>query len=213
MHCWRAAQATTEVSSGLSAGEAALIGAGIAALAALLAAILTAWLNYRLEARRDRKREIAASRVARVEQITAQLSGLYGPLRLLTAQSAVLAKKLREGKPDPESWSLLGHLSEVVDDSKDLALVEQIMQINGDIEKRVLSEAGLLRTGQVPESLVSFLGHYRQLEVAFELAKEGKAAQEIVAEFETYPREFDKYVNEAYDELQAERENLEREPS
>jgi len=198
-------------SSGLSAGEAALIGAGIAAVSALLAAILTAWLNHLWEAEREDKREHGASRKARAERITGQLSGLYGPLRLLTAQSAALAKKLRQGKPNSSEWYLLGHLPEVVKDRKDRAIVEQLMQINGEVEKRVLSEAGLLRTGDVPASFIAFLGHYRQLKVAFDLAKEDQDLPETVEEFETYPREFDQHVREAYDQLHAERKELERE--
>jgi len=196
-------------SSGLSAGEAALIGAGIAAVSALLAAVLTAWLNHLWEAKRERKREQSASRKERAERITEQLSGLYGPLRLLTAQSAALAEKLREGKDNPDEWRLLDNLDVVRAPGPDRAIVEQIVEVNGEIEKRVLNRAGLLKDGEVPDSFVEFLGHYRQMKIAVTDSMAGNEAQAVTAKsFEVYPRRFDDDVKVAYETLNAEREKL-----
>lgn len=192
-------------SSSISAGEAALIGAGIAALAALAAAGLTALL----EARREKKRDERASRQARADRITEQLSGLYGPLRLLTAQSGALAEKLRRGKDKPDEWRLLDNLDVVKTAGPDKAIVEQIVEVNGEIEKRVLSSAGLLKGGEVPDSFVEFLGHYRQLKIAVTDSMEGHDAHAVTAKrFDVYPRKFDDDVKTAYEALNAERARL-----
>lgn len=194
-----------EGSSDISAGEAALIGAAIAGVAALAAAFLTAWL----ESKREEKRDKRAARQARAAQITEQLSGLYGPLRLLTAQSAALAEKLRVGKDKPDEWRLLDNLDVVKTPGPDKAIVEQIVEVNGEIEKRVLSNAGLLKDGVVPDSFVDFLGHYRQLKIAVTDSMEGHETQAVTGKkFEVYPRNFDTDVKTAYEALNAERAGL-----
>jgi hypothetical protein len=190
----------------LSATTAALIGAGIAAVTA----VVTAFLTHLWEKEREEKQDDAASDQAKAAGITAQLSGLYGPLRMLTSQSAALAKKLREGKPEPDSWHLLHHLKVVIENPADKAIVDQIIAINGDIEQRILQRAGLLKDGNVPDSFIAFLGHYRQLKIAFDAAVDAKEVPaEITAkQFESYPREFDRDVLSAYEDLRAERERL-----
>ncbi len=192
-------------SSGISTSEAALIGAGIAAFAALAAALLTALV----EAKREKKRDERAARQARADRITEQLSGLYGPLRLLTSQSAALAEKLRKGKNNPQEWRLLDNLDVVKTPGPDKAIVEQIVEVNGEIEKRVLSNAGFLKDGVVPDSFVEFLGHYRQLKIAVTDSMEGHETQAVTGKkFEVYPRKFDTDVKTAYEALNAERARL-----
>lgn len=192
-------------SGGISASEAALIGAGIAAFAALAAALLTALV----EAKREKKRDERAARQARADRITEQLSGLYGPLRLLTSQSAALAEKLRKGKNNPHEWRLLDNLDVVKTPGPDKAIVEQIVEVNGEIERRVLNNAGLLKDGVVPDSFIDFLGHYRQLKIAVTDSMEGHEAQAVTGKkFEVYPRKFDTDVKTAYEALNAERGRL-----
>jgi hypothetical protein len=196
-----------EGSHGVSATDAALIGAGIAAAAA----IITGFLNHVWQREREADHESAASRKARSDRITKQLSGLYGPLRLLTSQSAALAEKLREGKEDPENWHLLHHLKVVVEDPADKAIVEQIIEINGEIEQRILNKAGLLQDGTVPESFILFLGHYRQLKIAVDAmidAGENVPGEITAKKFESYPRQFDDDVKAGYESLWAERRGL-----
>lgn len=203
--------AVVEGSRGLSAAEAALFGAGIAAGASLLTAIVTSFLNHVWQREREADQEDTASRQARSARITKQLSGLYGPLRLLTSQSAVLAEKLREGKEDQENWHLLHHLKVVVENPADKAIVEQIIEINGEIERRILKNAGLLQDGTVPESFILFLGHYRQLKIAVDaMIKDGEdVPREITAKkFKSYPRQFDDDVKAGYESLWAERRGL-----
>jgi hypothetical protein len=197
-------------SGGVSAADAALIGAAIAAIASLLTAIITAFLNHVWQREREAGHDDTASRQARSARITMQLSGLYGPLRMLTSQSAALADKLREGKEDPESWHLLRHLKVVIEDPADKAIVEQIIAVNGEIEQRILNKAGLLQDGSVPDSFVAFLGHYRQLTIAFDAAiKAEEVPGEITAKkFESYPRQFDDDVRAGYENLLAERTEL-----
>lgn len=194
-------------SSGISGAEAALLGAGIAAVAS----IVTAYLGHVWQQQRETAHDGAATRKARSDRITKQLSGLYGPLRMLTSQSDALAQKLREGKENPENWHLLHHLKVVVEDPADKAIVEQIIAINGEIEQRILNQAGLLQDGNVPDSFVLFLGHYRQLKIAFDaVVKAGKdVPREITAKkFESFPREFDDDVRLGYESLLAERKGL-----
>lgn len=129
---------------------------------------------------------------------------------MLTEQSRALAEKMREGKGDPDSWHLVHHLEEVVKNDADRAIVEQILAVNGDIEQRILNHAGLLRDGDIPLSFTNFLGHYRQLKVAFEsVDKENAIPPDITAkQFESYPRQFDTDVQSGYEALQAERTAL-----
>lgn len=197
-------------SSGISAADAALLGAVIAGVASLLTAILTTFLANLWQREREGKQESAASRAARAARITDQLSGLYGPLRMLVSQSAALAEKMREGKPEPENWHLLHNLAVVVANPADEAIVEQIIEINGQIEQLVLTKAGLLQDGTVPDSFVAFLGHFRQLTIAFEAATQtGEVPEEIIAkQFESYPREFDTDVVSGYEALRSERAAL-----
>jgi hypothetical protein len=199
-----------EGSHGVSAADAALLGAGIAAVASLLTAIVTSFLNHVWQREREADHDDVIFRQARSARITKQLSGLYGPLRMLTSQSAALTDKLREGKPDPGNWHLLHHLKVVVKDPADKAITEQIIAINGEIEQRILDKAGLLQDGTVPESFLAFLGHYRMLKIAFEAAVNAEdVPREITAKkFESYPRDFDDDVKAGYESLWAERKGL-----
>ena len=202
----QAVTVVVENTHGLSAGVAALVGAGIAAVASLLTAVLTVWY----QGRANSKVEAATAVRARIDRMTAQLSGLWGPLRLLTLQSAALAEKLREGKSTPRLWHLLDHLDEVVSDVADRAIAEQIIAVNGDVAQRISTHAGLLRDGDVPQSFIDFLGHYRLLRIAFEAATEGKPLprESTAQRFEYYPTSLDTDVESAYTELQSERTSL-----
>ncbi len=191
---------------GISAAQAALYGAIIAAVAAIAAAVLTAFYESHVAG----KSESAAKKRAAADRITEQLSGLYGPLRMLTEQSRALALKLREGKADPAGWHLLDHLDAVVNNPADKAIAQQIIAANGEVEQRILSGAGLLEDGTIPNSFREFLGHYRLLTIAFGAAVEAKEVpREITAkEFAHYPATFDEDVARTYDALQARRKGL-----
>jgi hypothetical protein len=198
--------ATTQKQQGLTAAEAAIIAASIAGLVALL----TSWLNFVIQRKLLGRQERADAKTARAARITEQLSKLYGPLRLLTTQSHALADKLREGKVDGASWHLLDHLTAVAADPADRAIAEQVIAVNGQVEQLIFAHAGLLKGGEVPDSFVRFLGHYRFLTVAFDAAKNNTTVpREFTAkQFEYYPKDFDSDVKAAYDALRQERETL-----
>ena len=193
---------------GISASTALIIGA----LIAFFASIITVGLNFLVQRWSMGQTQKTQASQARFDQITMQLSELYGPLLLLTAQSEALHAKLCEGKPTPNGkrWRLLDHLAEVVADDTDRALAEQIIDVNARVEELILTKAGLIQRGDVPESFVSYLGHYRFLRVAFEAAKSGKGVTpELTAKrFESYPATLDDDVRRAYNELRDEREAL-----
>jgi hypothetical protein len=203
--------------TGLTAAEAAIIAAAIAGLIALL----TSWLNFVIQRKLSAKsegtqRELSAksramaSRTARADRITEQLSKLYGPLRLLIAQSGYLAAKLREGKTDPANWHLLDNLTTVVADPADRAIAQQIVAVNTEVERLVLAHAGLLKDGEVPTTFVLFLGHCRFLKIAFDAARKQKQVPgEFTAkQFEYFPVGFDRDVRTAYEALREERKAL-----
>lgn len=196
----------TQGSHGISAAQAAIIGALIAAIAALATTGLNFFVQKRLTNRAERNE---AARL-RVEHITQQLSLLYGPLLLLTAQSKALADKLREGKKNPEQWHLLDNLAAVAAEPTDRAIAEQIIDVNERIEALILQQAGLIRDGDVPESFVSYLGHYRFLRIAFNAAKAGKGVPRSITakQFEYFPAAFDGDVKTAFAALTTERKTL-----
>lgn len=193
-------------SQGISAATAAIIGALIAAVAAVAATGLNFFIQKWL-AERTEGNEAARQRV---EHITQQLSLLYGPLLLLTAQSKALADKLREGKANPDKWHLLDNLAAVAADPTDHAIAEQIIEVNKRIEALILEQAGLIRDGDIPESFVSYLGHYRFLRIAFDAAIAGGVLpRQITAkQFEYFPPAFDADVTKAFNALTSERKTL-----
>lgn len=201
----------------LAGGISVPVAAIIAAIASVAVAGVS-WLTQRQMAGRAERQaaqmagraERQAARLARVDRLTEQLSQLYGPLRLLTMQSKALAEKLRQGKTNPDKWALLDNLTEVVQSDADRPIAEQIIAVNGEIEKIIFAHAGLIENGDIPESFVRFLGHYRLLSIAFAAAQERKETpREITAkQFEHYPREFDSDVERVYDQLRVERQKL-----
>jgi hypothetical protein len=188
--------------TGLSAGEAALIAGAVGAAASIIASLLTLYV----QGKRTETRDAAAERRLRAQRITEQLSGLYAPLLLLTGQSQTLARKLREGKPDPEEWHLLRNLDAVIADPADRAITEQIIDINGEIEHRLLNHSGLLKDGLIPDSFWSFLGHYRFVKLAFGAATAAEKAPDAITakEFAHYPGAFDQDVATSYNALRTE---------
>jgi hypothetical protein len=199
--------AATQGSQGISAAQAAIIGALIAAITTLATIALNFFVQKWLTKRAERNE---AARL-RVEHITDQLSLLYGPLLLLTAQSKALADRLRDGKTNPEQWHLLDNLAAVAADPTDRAIAEQIIEVNKRIEALILERAGLIRDGDVPESFVSYLGHYRFLRIAFDaaVARKGVVPRQITAkQFEYFPPAFDADVKEAFTSLTSERKTL-----
>jgi hypothetical protein len=198
--------AASHGSQGISAAQAAIIGAVIAAGTTLATIGLNFFIQRRLAARSERTENVRF----RVDQITQQLSRLYGPLLLLTAQSKALAERLRDGRANPDQWHLLDNLEAVAGDPTDRAIAEQIIEVNQRIEGLILARAGLIRDGDIPDSFVSYLGHYRFLRIAFDAAKAGAgASREITAKrFEYFPPAFDGDVTTAYKALVAERNRL-----
>ena len=173
----------------------ALIGAFIVAFVSLVA-ILT---NYRITERTLRHGAAREFGKISLELKIKQLNDLYGPLRLLIEQNRILAQKLREGKGDPEEWRLLDHVTEALNDPQDKAIVEEIVEIDDKMEELIITNGGLVRSPGPPESFSLFLGHYKILKLAIE----GKETPKVT-EFEYYPRQLNDDVNQAYDTIRRE---------
>lgn len=184
--------------------------------ATLIAVVLTAsvsicamWVNYRITNRT--LRHSAARDIGKIslELKIQQLNELYGPLLLLIEQNRRLAQKLREGKrltirlredkSQPKKWRLLDNLPEVLENPKDKAIVDAILEIDSKIESLIINKGGLVRSPGPPESFNLFLGHYKILK----LAVEGEERLHV-AEFEYYPRKFNDDVKEAYQAIKNE---------
>lgn len=186
---------------GISGGVLALIGV-------FLGALVTGLTQYYVTHRTER----AADRRARAEFVTKQLDELYGPLRLLTAHSKVLATKLKRGKGERgtgKNWNLLWKLDEVSESPVDLVIATEIMKVNERIEELLMNRAGLL-AGDGIEPCQEFLTHYRLLRVAFDAAIEGEGEPLAEGSYpgETYPPTFDPYVEQTYTRLKRVRDEL-----
>lgn len=173
----------------------ALIGAIIAAVVSIIALII----NYRITNQTLRHGVAREFGKISVELKIRQLNELYGPLRLLIEQNRHLALRLRQGKGDPMEWRLLDHISEVLGDPQDKAIVNEIIEIDGKIEQLIINNGGLVRTLGPPESFSLFLGHYKILKLAID----GKETPQI-KEFEYYPRQLNDDVNNAFDAIKLE---------
>lgn len=146
-------------------------------------------------------RQAAARDILRVslEVKQRQLNELYGPLRSLLDQNRRLALKLREGKGDPDKWRLLDHVPEVLNNPRDKAIVDEIMNIDKKVEDLILSKAGLVRGSKPPDSFGLFLGHYKLLK----LKLEGKETLGV-KEYEYYPRSLNEDVDKGYESIKGE---------
>ncbi|MGE3795533.1 MAG: hypothetical protein AB7I38_16630 [Dehalococcoidia bacterium] len=183
------------MSTGLSPAAASLYGAGIAAATA----ILTTLLNVLVQSMAARRLQSAQQKELALARRTEQLNRLYGPLLLLLQQNRYLAEKLRREKTSPESWHLLDHIEEVTRNPVDLALAQQIVDINARIEELIIENAGLVHGPRPHESFAQFLGHSRVLRISMQEGRrrEGEA-------FESFPKTLDDDVESAYAELAAE---------
>jgi hypothetical protein len=128
-----------------------------------------------------------------------QLNELYGPLLFLVEQNRRLAMKLREGKGDPDKWRLLDHITDVLGNPQDRAIVDLIVDIDAKVENLIISKAGLVHAARPPESFELFLGHYKVLK----LALEGKETPKV-REFEYYPRNLNEDVKKAFETIKKE---------
>jgi hypothetical protein len=178
-----------------TANEALLAAAGLTALVAIVVPLV----NARLQRRINERAAGEEMRRRTLERRTQQLNELYGPVLLLRRQSYYLSQKLREGKAEPDNWHILDHVQEVLSDPTDAVLAQIISGINEKIEDHIVNHAGLLYTAGPPESWVLFLGHCRVLRMALE-----GGAVPALNEFSYFPSEFDRDLQEAYDALRAE---------
>ncbi|MEU3783367.1 hypothetical protein [Streptomyces sp900129855] len=175
-------------SGGISAPTATLISAVIAFLTASIVGFLTNIFTIRREDKKYR-RELNLQR----------LNELYAPLKLLLAQDLVLAKQLREGKPDgPDGWHLLDHIDEVLADEQDKVIANQILEINKKIAGILETKAGLALV-PMSDSFSTFLGHHAMLSRALQ----GRAFVRT-AKFEYFAKDFEKDVEAAYVNLSQE---------
>lgn len=189
---------------------ATLIGIGITASISICAM----WVNYRITNRTLRHSTARDIGKISLELKIQQLNELYGPLLLLIEQNRRLAQKLREGKrlsilklredkSNPKKWRLLDNLPAVLENPKDKAIVDAILEIDSKIESLIINKGGLVRSPGPPESFNLFLGHYKILK----LAVEGKERPHV-AEFEYYPRKFNDDVKEAYKAIKNEIDDM-----
>jgi len=134
-----------------------------------------------------------------------QVNELYGPLRHLLDQNAVLAKQIRVGKSDPEKWRLMDHLPGILDDPRDGAIAKAIVEIDSRIQDLITTKAGLVMGGVLPQSFTSFGSHYQLLKLAMGGMK---ISPTDVGYY--YPRELDNEVLKGYTAISLEVHELMR---
>ena len=179
----------------IDSASVTLVGLALTAVVSILAIIATSRQTART------LRQAAARDILRVslEVKQRQLNELYGPLRSLLDQNRRLASMLREGKADPDKWRLLDHITEVVGNPQDKAIVDEIMNIDRKVEDLILNKAGLVRGPRPPESFGLFLGHYKLLKLKWE-GKENLG----VKEYQYYPRRLNEDVDKDYEAIKSE---------
>lgn len=179
----------------IDSASVTLVGLALTAVVSILAIIATSRQTART------LRQAAARDILRVslEVKQRQLNELYGPLRSLLDQNRRLASMLREGKADPDKWRLLDHITEVVGNPQDKAIVDEIMNIDRKVEDLILNKAGLVRGPRPPESFGLFLGHYKLLKLKWE-GKENLG----VKEYQYYPRSLNEDVDKDYEAIKSE---------
>ena len=136
----------------MDATTATLTGIGITAFVSIIA--LTS--NYLIMKQTLRQSVILDIGKISLELKVQQLNELYGPLLLLLEQNKILARKLREGKIDPEKWRLLDNLPEVLTNPQDKALVNAIMDVDAKIESLIINKGGLVSGSEHPKSFKLF---------------------------------------------------------
>ena len=179
----------------IDSASVTLVGVVLTAVVSILAIIATSRQTART------LRQAAARDILRVslEVKQRQLNELYGPLRSLLDQNRRLASMLREGKADADNWRLLDHITEVVSNPQDKAIVDEIMNIDRKVEDLILNKAGLVRGPRPPESFGLFLGHYKLLKLKWE-GKENLG----VKEYQYYPRSLNEDVDKDYEAIKSE---------
>lgn len=81
--------------------------------------------------------------------------------------------------------------------------MDAILDTDSKIENLIINKGGLVRSTGPPESFFLFLGHYKLLK----LAVDGKERPHV-AELEYYPRKLDDDVEEAYNAIKLEIDDL-----
>jgi hypothetical protein len=110
---------------------------------------------------------------------------------VLLDQDALFHERLREGKGD--NWHILDNVTAVRGNPVDLALAQNIVDVNRRIKTIIETKAGLLGD-QVPNSFAKFIAHQDMLARAL-------ADQPYVKELETaryFPKEFEDTVRNGY---------------
>jgi hypothetical protein len=178
---------------------ATLIGVGVVALITLAGF----FMNYKIT--KKTLNYVTAREISKIslEFKIRQLNELYGPLSNLVELNRRLALKLREDKSDPENWRLLNNLPAVLENPRDKAIVNEIIDVDAKIEDLIINKGGFIRSPGPPESFILFLIHY----IILKLAIDGKEIPQV-SDFELYPRELNEDVKVACDTIKRDIDNM-----
>jgi hypothetical protein len=130
-----------------------------------------------------------------------QLNEFYSPLLLLALQNHRLYLKLKEGKSDPDNWHLLNNIADVLNDLRDKQIAEQILDIDAEMQKIIITKGGLICGTETPASFSQFLGHYEVLKAGWRIGDRPTIAKE---ETEYFPIEFLDDLKKDHDSLKLE---------
>lgn len=133
-----------------------------------------------------------------------RLDEFYGRIQVQMGLSHALYQKLRANGPKPEGWSYLMNAEQVRQSPVDTTLMRQIIEANRVINEVIQTRGGLIR--EHDKLFTRFLTHFRLVESTFEKTAVPEAQFE-----DTYPEEFDKYINAECTKLREEIDEIDRE--
>ncbi len=168
---------STGAATGWSAKEVIpAVAGGLGFVAAIVSIVVTLVINSRAMAQRDsefQKSITQRSNECELTLLQERLDKFYGPYLQLSETNALLAREFISRQPDQASFRTLPALLDperrkrLSGDKNDWTIVSEIMQIDGELDRMIRRNAGLVDS-KFQEYLARVSAHYRIIRLAHE---------------------------------------------
>ena len=184
------------------------VAGGLGFVAAIVSIVVALKINSRAMAQRDsefQKSITQRSNECELTLLQESLDRFYGPYLQLSETNALLAREFISRQPDPAFRTLPALLDperrkQISADKNDWTIVSEIMQIDGELDRMIRENAGLVDS-KLQEYLARVSAHYR----IFRLACEDKLSGDPHGNFSkyyVYPLQLDKVLKLEIERLQ-----------
>ena len=151
------------------------VAGGLGFVAAIVSIVVALKINSRAMAQRDSEFQKAITQRSNESELTLlqeRLDKFYGPYLQLSETNALLAREFISRQRDPDFRTLPALLDserrkQLSGDKNDWTIVSEIMQIDGELDRMIRENAGLVDS-KLQEYLARVSAHYRIIRLAYE---------------------------------------------